>query len=842
MSITIHPPAPAGPDEPNPVSLLKDTAPLYVSAPPVVAEEYVPEPEEEAALSWVAGLKARLLQQFADGGAVRAHLQRAQTNTRSWLMAEQVTDADLVAAILAQRQHAHEAREKSLRHELSRVARQLAEHKLAEARRDAAMRSASGHHTEGHEHGRHRDSATDASLRRRQEELEVQLQEHGRAAHLLQLEPTASEIGRARWGRRTARAAALVGSVVGGGIYLPLQDPIWLLGALPAAAVALWRAGLPVDGEQPAEPGQPVPAASAAEGIPAQPGPVDGVVAFAESHVDQPVEGPSFAAAVTAAYLAAEEASSPGAAAARQVAQAAEQAAQVQGSSDLITALIKAKIIDKSEEPETSIVGVIRPDGPGWTATVELPGGKTAVQAISKATELASALKLKSGQMQLSQDHGEDGHEGRFTIWVANSKNPYAGAPVASELIGAESWDFWAQGVPLGTNARGIRKVLNMLWSSLLIGGLMGFGKSYLARLVAAAAVLDPYLKIVLLCGKSGADWAALKLVAHQYVSGNTTGTIREMHEVMEDTIAEMSEHGQRLEKLFETDPKACPEGKITPELARTDGLEMTLLLVDELQEILDAAAGMKLLSADEAEAALDPEGGRKPAGRNGKDVMVSLFARFMRVARYVGGMAVIVTQRPDGNSVPTELREVASKRGCYRVKGQNSSRMVLGDDAVAAGAAPHLLLDQHKGVVVLDEGAEEGHDTVRADVINLDDFREICERGRDLRLKVGTLTGQAAARWEKEREQVQKRRVIADAVAAMDRKGVDRARLVVLAEWMAEYSPERWHDLTETTLGARLRDANAGNTERIGSVDGLTKASGYTRERLVALLDSKAA
>ncbi|WP_327069272.1 hypothetical protein [Kitasatospora sp. NBC_01302] len=832
MSITFDPPSIGPQDQPAPVSFIKDTPPLYVSAPPVAAEQYVPEPQEEPAEAWAGALKARLIASFAEGGAVRAHLLRARSQTWTWLTAEQVTDEQLVKEILEQRQHNHEAREKQLRHELSRVTRQLVDHKVREARQDAAMRSAGGRPLDGNENGRHRDSATDASLRRRQEELEVLLQEHGRSRDLLDLAPSKVEIGSERWKKRTGRAIALIGSVVCGGIILPLQNPLWLLASLPAAAVALWRVGMVVEDQDQQQAGQ---VATAAEGIPAQAGPVDEV----------PVEGPAFAAAVVAARQAAAEATTPGAAAAREVAQAAEQAAQVQGASDLINALVKAKIIDKSEVEETSIVGVIRPDGPGWTATIELPGGRPAEQAIGRDTELASALKVKSAQLQMSKDVSEEGHEGRFVIWVANNANPYKGDPVPSELIKADSWDFWAQGVPLGSNARGVRKVLNMLWSSLLIGGLMGFGKSYLARLVAAAAVLDPYLKIVLLSGKAGADWASLKLVAHRFVCGNQSSVIREMNRVMEETIEEMAEHGERLEKLFETDPKACPEGKITPELAKTDGLEMTLLLVDELQEILDAAAAMKLISADDAEAAAAAEGeggGRKPQGRNGKDVMVSLFARFMRVARYVGGMAVIITQRPDSNSVPTELREVASKRASFRVKGQNSSKMVLGDDAVAAGAAPHLLLDQHKGVAVLDEGAEEGHDTIRADVINLDQFRVICERGRDLRLKAGTLTGHAAERWEKEREQVQKRQVVADAVAAMDHEGVDRARLSVLATWMTALFPERWHDLTEVSLGARLRDANAGNTERIGSVDGVGKASGYTRERLAALLSDKAA
>ncbi|MFE2911429.1 hypothetical protein [Kitasatospora indigofera] len=783
------------------------------------AEAADAEGDGEEGESWAARLKTRILAAFAEGGEVREHGIRARANTWAWVMAEQVTDGELAAEILTQRRQQHATRERELRRQVTETTAQIARAQVTGARAEALVKGEAGQRAEA---PAQRDSAEVVALRVRHEQLVAELAEHAADAVRLETAPTAGEIGRARWGRRTFRASALVASVVGGGVLLPLQDLRWLLGALPAAAVALWRVGLPADddGQAPAEAGA---GAATSPQVPAQ-------------AVEQPLEGPAFAAAVTAARQAAEVASSPGAVAAREVAQAAEQAAQVQGSSDLVTALVKAGIIAKAEEDETKIVGVIRPDGPGWTATVELPAGKPAEVAISRAAELASALRVKSAQIQMSRDVTEDGHEGRFVIWVANTSNPYAGAPVPSELIRAESWDFWAQGIPLGTNARGVRKILSMLWSSLLIGGLMGFGKSYLARLIAAAAVLDPYVNIVLLSGKSGADWAALKVVAHAYVTGNSAGVIREMHEVMETLIADMQQHGQELEDLFEKDPKLCPEGKITPELAKSVKLGMTLLIVDELQEILDGAAGIKLTTSDEE--AEDGVG----RSQNGKPVMVSLFARFMRVARFVGGMAVIITQRPDSNSVPTELREVAAKRACFRVKGQNSSKMVLGDDAVKDGAAPHLLMDMHKGVAVVDEGAEDGHDTYKTDLINLDDFRVLCERGRALRLKAGTLSGQAARRWESEREGIQRRQIIADAVAAMDANGVDRARLAVLAPWMAELSPERWHDLTETTLAARLRDAGAGTTGRIGAVDGITKASGYLRETLQTVLDGRAA
>ncbi|MDH6125943.1 hypothetical protein [Kitasatospora sp. GP82] len=809
---TDTPPATGPDDEPTaPVSLTKE----HDQEPEAGDGDQAPDEDSRGVGS---SLKDRITAAFAADGPVRQHMDRARENTWNWIQTRDLSDGQVAQLVIADRQRSHQGRETQLKQEISRIGGQIIAAKRTE--------------TADHEHNDpHRDGPQVIALKDRRELLQTLLKEHQALIPELAAEVTEGQVDRARWAKKASRAAMLVAGVIGGGVVLPMQDIRLLLLSLPAAAVALWRSGLAVQDSGEAADGEPTAGQVLQQSR----------TVCRDELAEVPVEGPGFAAAVTAARQAAETAGTPGSAAAQQVAAAAEQAAQVQGAADLITALVKAGIITKAEEEETRLVGVIRPDGPGWTATVELPAGKTAESAIGKAGELASALRVKTARIQLSKDVTEEGHEGRLVLWVASQDNPYAGPKIASELIAAESWDFWQQGVPLGTNARGVRKILNMLWSSLLIGGLMGYGKSYLARLIAAAAVLDPYLKIVLLCGKSGADWAALKLVAHAYVSGNTTSVIREMHSVMEDTIAEMAEHGQRLEQLFETDPKSCPEGKITPDLAKEPGLEMTLLLVDELQEILDAAAGMKLIPTDES-AEIAEDGKKGPAGQNGKTVMVSLFARFMRVARFVGGMAVIVTQRPDSTSVPTELREVASKRACYRVKGQNSSRMVLGDDAVAAGAAPHLLMDAHKGVTVLDEGAEEGHDTLKAEVINLDQFRIICERGRDLRLKAGTLTGHAAVRWEKEREEVQRRQVVADAVAAMDYQKVDRARLVVLAGWMAEHSPERWHDLTETTLGTRLRDAGAGTTQRIGAVDGLTKASGYTREQLAALLDTKAA
>jgi hypothetical protein len=503
---------------------------------------------------------------------------------------------------------------------------------------------------------------------------------------------------------------------------------------------------------------------------------------------------------------------------------APRDAAQIRGEADLITALVKAGIISEAQRDETHLVGIIRPAGPGWTATAELPGGMKASSAISKAEELASALKVKKSQVEMHADSSEEGHEGRFVLWVANEANPYGSKKVPSPLLTLEQWDFWQGGVPLGTDPRGTRHVLELVWCSLLLGGLPDYGKSFLARLVAATAALDPYMTVHVATGKAGPDWAATKQFAQSYVAGNTPAKILAFLDLLNELIADMQEIGEKLEQLSEEHPEQCPEGKLTPELAKLWKRGLTLLIVDELQELLDAAAMMKIKTDDDSES--------RDKGRNGKEVLVETMARFVRVSRYAGGMGLFITQRPDASSVPTMLRNVCRKTACFRVKGAASSRMVLGDDAVAAGAAPHMLLDSQKGVVVLDQGGEEGHVTLKTDFMTIPEFRDICLRGRQLRIEAGTLTGFAAEYGKTEPASVHKE-LLADALTVLDANGVDRARTKRLLELLIAYRPDRYQGVTEPELQARLRDAGAGGTRKLGPLDGLANPNGYTREQL---------
>ena len=498
--------------------------------------------------------------------------------------------------------------------------------------------------------------------------------------------PTAKDLSHERWIRKAKRAGATA-AVGFGWLQVLASDFLIGLGASAVAVPVAWWYLAREDDDQDQE----------QEQVDEQPVAVEYMEAAGTPAA--PVEGEPFLP--------------PTLADAGKVSLVKRDSARVRGELDLITALVKAGIITAAQRDETHIVGVIRPAGPGWTATIELPRGMKAEVAVGKVADLASSLRIKKTRIEMKADTGEDGHEGQFVLWVANEDNPYGTGITPSPLIEAPAWDFWQQGIPLGVDARAVLQTMYLLWTSLLIGGLMGYGKTYLARLVAAAAALDPTMRIIVVTGKTGPDWAPLRHVAHRWIAGADPVTIRRVLNLMESTIGEMQDRGTELDRIYEENPEVVPEGKITPELTKK-GMGLVLLLVDELQELLDGASLVQVPVEDEF-----AEEGRRPKTRSGKDLMVESFARYVRVTRFVGGMGVFITQRPDAKTVPTELREVCEKRGSFRVKGDRSAKMVLGDDAVGAGAAPHMLGEASKGVVVLDSGAEEGHVTLKSHVID---------------------------------------------------------------------------------------------------------------------------
>ncbi|MCH6162024.1 DUF3631 domain-containing protein [Streptomyces marispadix] len=721
---------------------------------------------------------------------------RVAARLRRWYAAEDLTEEKIYAKAVERLRLRKQAKDDRIVAEVARIRTQL-----GQAKARARAHEAAGGESMSHTYEIERLSGELAAAEAR---VEIRAGDGRKSTAADVPVPTAKDLSHERWVRKAKRAGAT--AAVGFG-WLQLAAADFLVGlgvsgvAIPVAWWYLAREDDDLDETDIQEHDEEVEQLAGAESTSAP-----------AASADTAVEGEP--------YLP------PTLADAGKVSLVKRDSARVRGELDLITALVKAGIIRADQKGETHVVGVIQPAGPGWTATIELPRGVKAETAVSKVADLASSLRIKKTRIEMKADTSEDGHEGRFVLWVANEDNPYGSGITPSPLIEAPAWDFWKQGVPLGSDARAVLQTMYLLWSSLLIGGLMGYGKSYLARLVAAAAALDPTMRIIVVTGKTGPDWAPLRHIAHRWIAGADPGTIRSVLDLMESTIGEMQDRGTELDRLYEENPEAVPEGKITPELAKR-GMGPVLLLVDELQELLDGAALVQVPIEDEF-----ADEGRRPKTRSGKDLMVEGFARYVRVTRFVGGMGVFITQRPDANSVPTALREVCAKRGSFRVKGDRSARMVLGDDAVAAGAAPHMLGEDSKGVVVLDQGAEEGHVTLKSHVITLPEFKDICLRGRDLRIDAGTLTGDAVEYGKAAAAAADARRLLEDCRTVLDAAGLDRVRTERLIDLLTAHHPGRYGELTTARLQSRLREAGAGTTRKIGAVDGKANANGYLRDQ----------
>jgi S-DNA-T family DNA segregation ATPase FtsK/SpoIIIE len=225
--------------------------PEHTGQPTVSLIKTEPETETETGESWVPSW----VQQANIGTAVREHLHRAGATTKTWLQTVDITEEQLAAAVLADRQTQHHHRENQLRQQLGTLSSQIVAAKRTE--------TADGEHNDPH-----RDSAPVIALKGRRELVEAELQEHQRAD--LTQAPTSGEMSRARWSRKAARVGALVAAAAGE-FVLPMQDARLLLLTVPVTAVALWRAGAianPEEAQVSAASGKVV-AAVLAEGAPA---------------------------------------------------------------------------------------------------------------------------------------------------------------------------------------------------------------------------------------------------------------------------------------------------------------------------------------------------------------------------------------------------------------------------------------------------------------------------------------------------------------------------------------------------------------------------------------------
>lgn len=475
---------------------------------------------------------------------------------------------------------------------------------------------------------------------------------------------------------------------------------------------------------------------------------------------------------------------------------------------------------------EIKIIGPedeIRPTGlatrdKGGNLTVEfrLPAGIVTFSALErKAEAFAGGLGLPLERIDLTE--GETSKD--VILWVAPVV-PFSAPAPPSPLVTAEQWSIW-DGVPFGSNRKGTRKALQVLWSSMLFGGAQGYGKTGAMYLPAAAGVLDPNCRILLADFKGGADWEELEGIAHRAIIGADPASVEAFVELIDELIEEMDIRFAKIRAM----PKAeRPDMRLTPEMAEAHGMPVLMFLIDEIQE----AFGVLL------------------AGENGiKEfaAVIEKLARLIRRGRACGLIIVAAAQRPDAKSVPTAFRDVILKRYSVHTVDDTSSDMILGDGVARRGHTAAGLGRIGVGILAEEAGAEK----IQPDRITPQAFEEICLRGRALRIAAGTLTGHAASGL------LSSIGILAQIKAAFDEAGVDELGSADIARLLNRQAPEAgwaqrdgesdkaWSSRIGARLGREIDEALDGTGRTLDRVKVRTLAGtegrGFRRADLTLVL-----
>ena len=387
--------------------------------------------------------------------------------------------------------------------------------------------------------------------------------------------------------------------------------------------------------------------------------------------------------------------------------------------SDIFRTLKLLKPLDRDGEPVRgseleSRQGAFR-SGDGWEISAKLPQGcgTTVAKIIAAKEAIAAELDVDASQLLIEKD----GSDSAFRLWLADS-DPFEGSVVSSPYVEERATTSVWNPVRLGRDARGNPVIVDLMFNSFFIAGLPRQGKSSLARILSAYVALDPHAQVVVIDGKGAGDFNALDDLANRLVQGADDEDIVATIETLKDLMRQV----EARYKLFLTKYNVR---KLSRDLAEKEGMAPIFLIIDELQEILDAAD----MSAT--------KGQRK--------LIEDMISRLARKAPAAGVTMIVSTQRPSSDSVPSGFRGNVRTRIALPVDDRHSNDIILGDGASGQGLKAQELprMEANSGnpaLAILKDGAVSA--TFAIDWIDDgEEFEAICERGWQFRDSLGILT-----------------------------------------------------------------------------------------------------
>ncbi|MFC9844329.1 cell division protein FtsK [Streptomyces sp. NPDC060223] len=352
-------------------------------------------------------------------------------------------------------------------------------------------------------------------------------------------------------------------------------------------------------------------------------------------------------------------------------------------------------------------------DGPGWRAEGNLPYGVTVTDVIERRDRLASGLRRPLGCVW--PEAVADEHTGRLVLWVGDQDMNRAKQP-AWPLAKTGLVDLF-KAVDFSTDQRGRWVGLTFMYIAAIIGAIPRMGKTFLLRLFALIAALDPRAELHTYDLKGTGDLDPVgENVSYRHRAG-------EEDEDIEYAIADMREiRGElrRRAKVIRSLPRdICPESKVTSDLASKPslGLHPIVICVDECQVWFE----------------------HDKYGKEFEDICTDLVKR----GPATGIVLMLATQRPDAKSLPTGISANAGVRLCMKVMGQTENDMVLGTSSYKRGVRATMFSWADKGIAYF---IGDGSDAriIRSVYVDAPAAERIALRARKAREDAGTLSGHA--------------------------------------------------------------------------------------------------
>jgi hypothetical protein len=331
---------------------------------------------------------------------------------------------------------------------------------------------------------------------------------------------------------------------------------------------------------------------------------------------------------------------------------------------------------------------LVRDDAYGTTVDVHLPFGMVAAQVIARRDAVASSLGVPPTRLTVSVP--QDAPANVVRLFVGHAPSSGARVMPRPSLVTTMTRTDWHRQPRLGATAEG-----EPVWgltheANTLISGVMGYGKTSVARQLVAHALLDPAARVRIVDGKgSRADWGAAEPSCERFILGTMPDAVEQVEAMLTELVGIVQARNDATDRNA---PGHKPGALV--------------LVLDEWQDI---------------RAAADKKAGER---------IDTLLGRVVRMGRAVGVHVIVVTQRPTVEDVPSGVRNLLSQRVALVTRNAVDAALILGE-------TPTLALPTKRGQALI--ATPTGTVAAQLDNLSHEAWEAVCVRAAALRARRAT-------------------------------------------------------------------------------------------------------